>query len=190
MARADKKSFIVYHDWEDAFRALDTDEERAQLCMAMFSYAIRRKIPEDLSPKLRFGFQFIKQCMDRDFEKYEEICRENARRGALGGEAKKRNSQANASERYRRLANVADNDKGKGKGKVKGNGHLAPQSVGEIFKDIFPGYTRPLTIDRLREDYGNEMVDDALEIIGEDADAEALEGAIVELSKEKYGHGR
>lgn len=82
MARADKKSFIVYHDWEDAFLSLDTDEERAQLCMAMFSYAIRRETPANLSPKLRFGFQFMKQCMDRDFEKYETICKANAIRAA------------------------------------------------------------------------------------------------------------
>ena len=82
MPRANKKSFVVYNDWENAFLSLDTDEERSLLCMAMFSYAIRREIPKNLPPKLQFGFLFIKQCMDRDFEKYETICKANAIRAA------------------------------------------------------------------------------------------------------------
>lgn len=196
MARADKKSFIVYHDWEDAFLALDTDEERAQLCMAMFSYAIRREIPEDLSPKLRFGFQFIKRCMDRDFEKYETICRENAARGALGGEAKKRNSLANASERMRTLTNVADKDKGKGKekGKAKGKDRAnradGPSPVGDVFANILPSLKKPYSIESLREEYGNELVNDSIEALGEDVSPDDLEAHIIEISQAYYQNER
>ena len=181
MARADKKSFIVYYDWEDAFLSLDTDEERAQLCMAMFAYAIRREVPENLSPTLRFGFQFMKKCMDRDFEKYEAICRERAIAGAMGGRpaALKPNGYTDNQKVYKK----PDNDKGKdkGKGKAKGGSGGGPTPLKNVLMDAYPEYKDGLTLDNLREEYGSAAINKAIDRLEGDTEPHAIYNIIQEM---------
>ncbi len=71
-----KNSFILYHDYWNWFRLL-TDEELGQLLRAIFCYEKERNLPEFLNEKTQFVFNMIKELLDRDREKYENICNRN-----------------------------------------------------------------------------------------------------------------
>ena len=96
----------------------------------------------------------------------------------------------------RTLTNVADKDKGKGKekGKAKGKDRanradgLSP--VGDVFANILPSLKKPYSIESLREEYGNELVNDSIEALGEDVSPDDLEAHIIEISQAYYQNER
>ncbi len=82
-----KNSFLIYLDYEEQFDLL-TDEELGQLMRAIILYEKTRKETE-LSGMLKMAFSFIKTQLDKDREKYNEVCEKNKRNGAKGGRPKK-----------------------------------------------------------------------------------------------------
>lgn len=97
-------SFVVYND-NQAYYMLD-DEQLGKLFRGMLDYS--RGLDPGLtenSPEF-WVFQSVRASMDAHAKKYAEKCSRNAENGRRGGLAKARN--ANASERYRMLANASD----------------------------------------------------------------------------------
>lgn len=107
----------LYHSYLDAIQALG-DAERGRLLTAMLEYSITGAAPQ-LGGNERYIFPLIKAQIDRDRDRYNSKCAQNA-------ESARKRTQANASERYQTQANDSegnqDKGKGKGKGKDKGEG--------------------------------------------------------------------
>lgn len=85
---SDNVSFLVYKDWEELVLALDSDEQRGKLFVALFSYACRGKLPEDFTGALKMAFLVMKNTLERDGHKWEETCAKRAVNGAKGGAPK------------------------------------------------------------------------------------------------------
>ena len=80
----EKKSFLMYFDWEAPFDCLD-NESLGELFRGIFKYAKNNEEPNFTDPTLYIIFSFIKTSLDRDMAVYEEKCRknsENAKKGA------------------------------------------------------------------------------------------------------------
>ena len=105
----------LYHSYLDAIQALG-DAERGRLLTAMLEYSITGAAPQ-LGGNERYIFPLIKAQIDRDRDRYNSKCAQNA-------ESARKRTAANASERYQTQANGSEGsqDKGKGKGKGKGEG--------------------------------------------------------------------
>lgn len=73
----DKKSFLIYLDYEDHFNLL-TDEQIGQLIRAIIHYEKTGEEPK-LDGMLKMAFSFIKTQLDRDREKYNNIAERNKR---------------------------------------------------------------------------------------------------------------
>lgn len=88
----DKKSFLIYLDYEEQFSLL-SDEELGQLMRAIMEYEKTQQIPE-LNGMVKMAFSFIKQQLDRDTEKWHE---EKKKRSDAGkkGMAKRWNKEKN-----------------------------------------------------------------------------------------------
>lgn len=83
----DKKSFIMYLDYEEQFNML-SDAELGVLIRAIIEYEKTKEIP-NLDGIVKMAFSFIKGQLDRDREKYDEKCRKNRENGLKGGRPKK-----------------------------------------------------------------------------------------------------
>ena len=84
---ADKKSFLIYFDWEQPFDCLD-DEALGELFRAMMKYAKNGEAPDFNDKTLYIVFSFVKNAIDRDISAYEEKCKKNAENGKKGGKKK------------------------------------------------------------------------------------------------------
>ena len=84
---ADKKSFLVYFEWEEPFSCLD-NAELGELFRAMVKYAKNEEEPEFENKTLYLVFTFIKNAIDRDKAAYEERCKKNAENASKGGKRK------------------------------------------------------------------------------------------------------
>jgi hypothetical protein len=98
---AEKKSFVLYADMENIIEVLSY-EERGRLLTAVFAYFSRGEQP-DFDGALKAVFVMIAQQLDRDREKWEEICRKRSEYASRGGKAK-------AAKRQVMLPKVADTD--------------------------------------------------------------------------------
>lgn len=87
---ADKKSFVLYADYDEHFEEL-TDEELGQLFRSLFTYVNTGAVPE-MERTVKMAFSFIRKNLDRDKEKYEEICRKRREAGSRGGRPPKANA--------------------------------------------------------------------------------------------------
>lgn len=92
----DNKSFPIYKEWEDIFNGLDSDEEAGQLIKALFAYA-KRGEEADFKGGLKIAFIAMRQQIDRDGTKWEEMCNRNSINGKKGG-AQKGNQNARKYE--------------------------------------------------------------------------------------------
>lgn len=70
----EKKSFLMYFDWEAPFDCLD-DESLGELFRGIFKYAKNNEEPNFADPTLYIIFSFVKTSLDRDRLAYEEKCR-------------------------------------------------------------------------------------------------------------------
>ena len=106
-----KKSFIVYLDWQEPLSYLD-NTEFGELFRALFSYVESGVLPKFSNNTLKAAFYFMKNALDRDDEKYENICKRNAENGKKGGRPKKQTvlKETQKSERFLKKPKKADND--------------------------------------------------------------------------------
>ena len=72
----DRKSFIVYTDWEDKLSDL-SDDDFGKLFRAIFRYLDTGQTP-DSTQLVNLAFKFIKGILDADKEKYEARCIRNS----------------------------------------------------------------------------------------------------------------
>lgn len=86
MAKAKKKSFVLYNDYQQHIERL-TDEQAGKLFKAIFDYVNTGTIAL-LEGQADMAFSFIALQLDRDVEKYEEICRKRSEYARMGGVAK------------------------------------------------------------------------------------------------------
>lgn len=84
---SEKKSFLVYFDWEEPFGCM-TDEELGMIFRAMLRFAKNGELPEFENKTLYMVFSFVKNAIERDMAAYEEKCRKNAENGKKGGKKK------------------------------------------------------------------------------------------------------
>ena len=84
-ARNKRNSFILYTDYSDHIDSL-TLEEKGLLFEALLEYA--KGIEIELSGAVKVAFSFIKAQIDRDSEKYEEVCEKRRSAGKKGGAPK------------------------------------------------------------------------------------------------------
>ena len=88
---SNKKSFILYHDTYEPIKALN-QEQKGDLLDAIFHYSIENK-EDELTPIVSLAFQFIKNYMDRDCEKWEKRAGASRENGAKGGRPKLKTSK-------------------------------------------------------------------------------------------------
>ena len=84
---ADKKSFVLYCDYKKHFALLPA-EDQGRLLMAIFDYVETGAEPA-LEASSLMAFSFIRAQLDRDIEKYKEICRKRKEAGSRGGRPSK-----------------------------------------------------------------------------------------------------
>ncbi len=99
-----KDSFVFRKKWKDAIEGLP-DEIRLEIYDSIIEYATSGRL-SDLKQMAMIAFNFIKQDIDKDLEKYEAKCKKNRENAKMRWDA----NNANASERIKRNANDADND--------------------------------------------------------------------------------
>ena len=83
------KAFLIYHEWKIPIQGLSLSE-KGQLLDCLFAYSETKTLSE-LTPLAAMAFNFLKQQIDRDEEKYIEKCERNQENGGLGGRPKKNN---------------------------------------------------------------------------------------------------
>lgn len=83
----EKKSFILYGDYQSHFQMMSR-EEQGDLIMAIFAYEEGGDIPP-LTPMAAMAFSFISKQLDRDEEKYNEVCQSRREAGKRSGEARR-----------------------------------------------------------------------------------------------------
>lgn len=102
-----KQSFVLYNSYSEHISLL-SDQEAGKLFKAIFRFAEDGTTP-DFSGALMMCFSFISSQMQRDKEKYIDICEKRAEAGKKGGKQKQANL-ANANSVKQKQANLADND--------------------------------------------------------------------------------
>ncbi|MCD8052410.1 MAG: DUF6291 domain-containing protein [Clostridiales bacterium] len=85
---AERKSFLVYLDWEDILRVM-SNEQKGELFSAMFAYIKRGEYYDGGDQMVEVAFAFVRATFDRDEEKYQERCARNALNGQKGGRPRK-----------------------------------------------------------------------------------------------------
>lgn len=83
-----KKSFIIRLENIEQFNML-TDEQCGKLLKAMCRYVDTGEVENFHDKMVSFAFSFLKGQIDRDAEKYEEMCAKNAENGKKGGRPRK-----------------------------------------------------------------------------------------------------
>lgn len=78
-----KNSFIIYHKYRKSLEDL-TNEQVGILFRAIFDYEIDGIEPK-FAGELQMAFKFIRQDLDFNSDKYENICERNRVNGAKGG---------------------------------------------------------------------------------------------------------
>jgi hypothetical protein len=82
-----KSGFLLYHD-QRAFFARLNPEEAQLLLLAIFDYETTRAEPEAISPAADMAFVAIRQTLDRNRIKHDEIVERRREYGRTGGRAK------------------------------------------------------------------------------------------------------
>lgn len=102
-----KETFILHTADYETIRPLSA-AQKGDLLDAIFCH-VRGEEEPDLDPMTRMAFRFMAAQLDRDQEKWEEVCRKRQEAGRKGAEARKANL-ANATFANQSLANQADTD--------------------------------------------------------------------------------
>lgn len=111
-----KDSFVLYARYMEQIKLLD-NEQRGILLTAIYSYVMETDLP-DMDGMTEMAFSFIRFQLEKDTEKYNEVCQKRREAGRAGGIAKAnaiRKNQtvanlANATQKKQTVANLADSD--------------------------------------------------------------------------------
>lgn len=82
-----RDSFVLYVRYLENIEILSM-EQRGALITALMKYAAGQDIPK-MDGATGMAYSFIKSQMDRDFEKYDEVCKKRSEAGKMGGRPKK-----------------------------------------------------------------------------------------------------
>lgn len=113
---ADKKSFVMYESWGAAIEKMN-NEQAGELIKAIYAFQKNPDVvPED--PAIAFVFEIIKQKLEEDNKRYEEVCAARSEGGKKGGRPKANASdkkqmvseESNKSKCFSEKAKKADND--------------------------------------------------------------------------------
>ena len=113
-----KKSFVLYTDYTEKFKAL-SDAQFGKLIRGLCEYITTEERPDFDELVISMAFDVAKVDLDRNKQKYDEICekrKEAGRRGGIAKATKGKQSLANvasasdAKQIKQTVANVADND--------------------------------------------------------------------------------
>ena len=74
-----RDSFVFYKEWRDALAGLP-DGVRMEVYDAIIEYGVTGDLPE-LKPMADIAFRFIKQRMDKDAERYDDVLRKRSEAG-------------------------------------------------------------------------------------------------------------
>ena len=112
-----RDSFLLYTEYQEQIELLDM-EQRGALFTAILEYAAGTD-PDLSDGMVRMAFSFIKAKMDKDTQKYEQICEERRKSGSKGGRPTKANGfsenqtkakKANGFSEKQTKAKKPDND--------------------------------------------------------------------------------
>lgn len=108
----EKKSFVVYCDWENTFRKIGK-YEAGDLIQGIFEYMRTGEIPQFESFAVEAVFSLLVETFKRDRDKYYKMCERNAINGAKKWQNSDENNNAkNATGKNGKKQNAkyADND--------------------------------------------------------------------------------
>ena len=108
----EKKSFVIYCDWENTFRKI-SKYEAGDLIQGIFEYMRTGEIPEFESFAVEAVFTLMVETFKRDRDKYYKMCERNAVNGAKKWKKSDENNNAkNATGKNGKKQNAkyADND--------------------------------------------------------------------------------
>lgn len=101
---ADKKSFVMYESWGAAIEKKN-NEQAGELIKAIYAFQKNPDVvPED--PAIAFVFEIIKQKLEEDNKRYEEVCAARSEGGKKGGRPK-----ANASDKKQMVSEESKKSK-------------------------------------------------------------------------------
>ena len=86
-----KSSFLLYTEYLENIELL-TLEQRGILLTALMYYHSGIELPE-MDGVTRMAFGFIKSQMDRDQEKYEDVCQKRSEAGKKSGEVRRKGTK-------------------------------------------------------------------------------------------------
>ena len=124
----DKKSFLMFYDWEPLFQFLNNEDVGAML-KALFAYEIRNEWPncDDLNDSAWGVFQYLAARLDENRKRWQKMSERGSKAGKASGEARRNKNEqegnndeqdANKNEQERTSANKNE-PKDKVKDKVK-----------------------------------------------------------------------
>ncbi len=190
MAKREKNSFILFYEWEDSIRSL-TDEQAGQLLRALFAYEKRGEQYTGSDPAVALAMGFLYASLDRNREKYEEICRKRSAAGKKGGaprgnqnarkDENKQNKQKQTkqpdsdSDSERDSERVSESENDSERDSESPGGADGTETVLQFFRDhVFPHPTveNQKTIVKWCEEMGSEKVVKAMKI----AEANGVKG--------------
>lgn len=136
-----KKSFVIYEDTGNLVELL-SDEQAGKVFKSIFAYITQKDMPE-IDDVAKIVFISIKNYLDRDSAKYDEICQKRAQNGKKGGIAKASNckqkvAKATDNESEKDNYSVMENYSVSDKEDVTKNKSYYPQD--ELLNDTFLEY--------------------------------------------------
>lgn len=103
-----KNSFVFYHDWAEVLKKLPADEVK-NVILALAEYSESGKLP-DISPIADIAFTAFKQTIDRDTEKWENVCKRNTENVKKRWKKNSDTKNTTACDRTKSYTQNTDND--------------------------------------------------------------------------------
>lgn len=105
-----KQSFVLYAEYLEELNMF-TDSQCGLLFKAIMNHVNGKEIEiDDLAVKV--SYSHIRRQIDKDIEKYKEVCRKRSEAGKKGNEVRWGNRKISQSDskQSQNIANIADND--------------------------------------------------------------------------------